>query len=265
VDQTTIDGCRAKAVAAEERLSLMADEWSAWLAEDAYPSWVVESDADHGRYSVYFDFSSPPPPRFSVIAGEIAHDLRSALDHLAWREAVEWIGPEKAERKAREIAFPLKETAADFKRAKTIGYVGPKARRLMERQQPYKRAKGKGPKSLGLLAWLNNIDKHRTLHAALVTPHPFQKPTSLISFESAARMIEQPTWEIAAGMPVNGETKVACFRFDPAGPDPRVCVTGTPTFVVGFGKLPKKYRGIGINQTIAQVQAIIDEFADLIP
>jgi hypothetical protein len=26
-----------------------------------------------------------PPPRISVVVGEIVHDLRSALDHLAWQ------------------------------------------------------------------------------------------------------------------------------------------------------------------------------------
>jgi hypothetical protein len=265
VDQATLDGCRAKIDGARKQLSVMADEWSGWLAEKPYPSWVIESDTDPGRYCVYFDFSTPPPPAFSVIAGEIAHDLRSALDHLAWREAVECVGPEQAECHATVITFPLAKGPADFKSAQTLSYVGADARAVMERHQPYQGGQGDGPKSLGLLHWLNRIDKHRALHPILAAPQPFQRPVNLIAYNPDARMIEQPTWEIAAGSLVEGETKVACFRFDPHGPDPQVRVKGVPTFYVGFGKVPESYRGIGIGQTILQVNEVIDDFASLLP
>jgi hypothetical protein len=69
-------------------------ERSAFLESNPYPNWV-DDRTEPGWHCIYFDFSPPPPPRFAVIVGEIAHDLRSALDHLAWREAVESVGLER--------------------------------------------------------------------------------------------------------------------------------------------------------------------------
>lgn len=47
-----------------------------------------------------------PPERLSVIAGEIAHDLRSALDHLMWH-CVEANGSTPN----RDTAFPIQRVA----------------------------------------------------------------------------------------------------------------------------------------------------------
>jgi hypothetical protein len=91
VDQVTLDGCTAKVDRAEIHVQAFTDEWRIFRESNPYPSWV-EIDKETGWHHVWFDFSTPAPQTLPVIVGEYAHDLRSALDHLAWREAVERIG-----------------------------------------------------------------------------------------------------------------------------------------------------------------------------
>ena len=263
MDSHTLDGCKAKVDWAEEQLGVLAREWNDWLKTQPYPS-EVKAGGDAGWHCVHFDFSTSTPPRFAVIAGGIAHDLRSALDHIAWREAVECVGHKKADRNASAIAFPLAKNSADFRRSQTLKYVGKDARAFMERQQPYHGGHSNGPEALGLLHWFNRIDKHRSLHVTLVTPNAFQRPHTLIDWDHAARMIDR-TWEIPIGATVEGKTKVACFRFAADGPDPHVRVKSTPNFTVGFGKVPDQFRGISIQNVMEQVRKVLADCADLIP
>jgi hypothetical protein len=82
VDQATLDGCLAKVDRAEGLTRTPASEWNAFLDTEPWPS-RIEHDADTGWYSVYFDLTLPLPPVLGIIVGELAHDLLSALDHLA--------------------------------------------------------------------------------------------------------------------------------------------------------------------------------------
>ncbi len=206
MDWATVEGCHAKVNRAEKLLDGGAVEWRAFLNTNPWPHWI-DDRTEPGWHRIYFDFSTPLPQRFAVIIGEIAHDLRSALDHLAWREAVECVGLEKAESNAPVITFPLAQRSADFKSAKALRYVGKDARTVMERHQPYKRGKGKGPKSLGLLHWFNRMDKHRTLQAAMIgAPNFFTLAHLGITFAPNARvMAVEP--RIRRGRSLEGKTR----------------------------------------------------------
>lgn len=264
MDWATVEGCHAKVNRAEKLLDGGAVEWRAFLNTNPWPHWI-DDRTEPGWHRIYFDFSTPLPQRFAVIIGEIAHDLRSALDHLAWREAVECVGLEKAESNAPVITFPLAQRSADFKSAKALRYVGKDARTVMERHQPYKRGKGKGPKSLGLLHWFNRMDKHRTLQAAMIgAPNFFTLAHLGITFAPNARvMAVEP--RIRRGRSLEGKTEVVRLRFAANSPDPQVKVNRTPPLTPGFGKPPRPLRGLTITQTIAQVREVIADFADLIP
>lgn len=76
----------------------------------------------------------PIPLRFSVLAGEIIHHLRSCLDHLAWRLSTG---------ASRTIEFPIfkrrpvqEKELARYK-GKISGIINPDALRIIEGLQPY--------------------------------------------------------------------------------------------------------------------------------
>lgn len=237
-------------------------QWRGWLHTNPYPAWIDE-DRHTGRYRLFYDFAVPLPPEFPVRVGEIAHDLRSALDHLVWREAVERLGHEPTDDEAREIAFPLCRSRVKFKKSKVRGYVSPDAWAIIERYQPYDRGKPKRSKALALVHWINRIDKHRLLHGSTVYLQ-FFNPLRLIDFDPLARLIAAPI-QHPIGTRLKGKTEVACFTFDSADLEPNVSVKGTPPLTVSYGKSPRYLRRVEITETIIEVRRAVDDFADLLP
>jgi hypothetical protein len=261
VNQVTLDGCAAKADRAEIQAQAFTDEWRIFRESNPYPSWVAIEE-ETGWHHVWFDFSTPAPPSIPVIVGEFAHDLRSALDHLVWREAVERIGFAQADDLGNGIKFPIAKRSADFESAEPLKHISDDARAIMERHQPYKRGNSN---ALRLLHWFNREDKHRTVQATSVSllqqlgvPPDFLECNPLPMLD----------WNMAGPVPyrrLKGKTKVMSLRFDPAGPDPQVRVKGTPYVHIGFRDVPRPLRGIQLEESVEAVRAVIADFASLLP
>ncbi len=101
-------------------------------------------------------------PRLNTIVGEHLHDLRSALDHLAWQLVLKAGG-----KPTDKTGFPIKDTdpGTDKKgRPRTPGVSGgvsAPARTLIRVAQPYQLGARYIEHPLWLLQQLWNIDKHR--------------------------------------------------------------------------------------------------------
>jgi hypothetical protein len=99
------------------------------------------------------------------MAGDIVHNLRSALDHLAYHLVA--VGLECSpfmpltEREMRHIYFPIAETSEKYESEKPAKVKGMllEAVEAIDRLKPYK---GGNP-ALWRIHELDNIDKHRTL------------------------------------------------------------------------------------------------------
>jgi hypothetical protein len=106
------------------------------------------------------------PPRFSVLAGEIVHHLRSCLDHAAWMLSSD------VQRRDHEtaIAFPIwfgdKKGKSRYHR-NVEGITNPIALKIIWDLQPCNT--GKGPDDpLAIIHELDRVDKHHNL--VLVVP-----------------------------------------------------------------------------------------------
>jgi hypothetical protein len=104
------------------------------------------------------------PLRFSVLAGEIVHHLRSCLDHVVWEFSME------AERRdhPKRIEFPVleaeptdKDSISSYER-KIKGVVDTRVREIIERLQPYK-SPNPIDNPLLILHKMDIVDKHREL------------------------------------------------------------------------------------------------------
>jgi hypothetical protein len=262
MDKATLAGCHAKVDRAEEAIDRMAQEWVTWRESNPYPTRVQADDAT-GEHHVFFDFSTPAPLRFPVLLGEIAHDLRSALDHLVWREAVEHVGRKRAEKNAGKITFPICRTRIDFAASKVKPFVTSDAWKLIERHQPYDRGKPPRPKTLGMLHWINRVDKHRLLHGSSVFL-TFYNPAKLIAWDLDARLVAAPLANAALNRPLKHETLVASYQFDPTRPEPHVRVIATPSLSIGYGNSPPHLRRVEITHTAEKVRQIVQDFGSLI-
>lgn len=108
-----------------------------------------------------------PTLPFNVVTmtGDIVHNLRTALDHLAYHLVA--VGMECApvlpltDAEMRQIAFPIAETFDKYEadKPKRVRRMLPEAVEAIDRCKPYKG----GSDDLWRIHELDNIDKHRTL------------------------------------------------------------------------------------------------------
>lgn len=128
----------------------------------AYEGSASYCEVDTGNYALKLGEIRHPDHGLAVIVGDFLHNLRSALDHLAFqlvRFPVEDGGDKTPEDK---ISFPLCDTPASFERSKwKVRGSAPGVEAIIEGLQPYSVAQ---QPFLWLLHELNNWDKHRVLH-----------------------------------------------------------------------------------------------------
>lgn len=112
------------------------------------------------------EYSVPPPlEHWGLLFGECIHNIRSALDNLAFALARLHQDPPT---RPEDIQFPIFQEKEKFdrKRGRYIGQLPPEAALMIEQLQPFQRNHQDDPGTpasdpLVLLSWLNNNDKHR--------------------------------------------------------------------------------------------------------
>lgn len=127
---------------------------------------------------------------FGLAIGETVHNLRSALDNLAFALARLRADPPANPRK---IAFPIFTDATRYRCSPAVASLDQlpiEAAALIERLQPYHRQKADiegNPESdpLVLLQELSNDDKHRIPSVALLLPHEIQVHHSIEFYSDA--------------------------------------------------------------------------------
>jgi hypothetical protein len=97
-----------------------------------------------------------PPPRLGAIVGDVAHNLRSALDVAAWQLAIA-NDEVAARRRSNAVQFPLTRTAEIFKDHSAVTFFSDSTREVIESLQPYRL----NMEALGWLRDISNSDKHR--------------------------------------------------------------------------------------------------------
>lgn len=161
-------GVQAKLDRADEHVRELDRAVNAFLNNENY-RFVGEAYMEGGyeHRVIYLEIQEfPPDEQWGPIIGDAVHNLRSALEHLAWQIAK----PEARAENPRGIEFPIfldnpeddPERRRLFKRK--LNRLRPEFHAVIERAQPYKTGDSHHP--LWLLDTLWNTDKHRTLHTA---------------------------------------------------------------------------------------------------
>ena len=199
------------------------------LAAKATESIVGAPDENDPSILIYRVTRVPDiDPMVAAIAGDILHNLRSALDHLAWQLVVLDGGvPNKW------TAFPLHESSTNkdgSARVLTIqpGINDPRIMAAVETMQPYSEANhGHDPRTdaLGIIGRLDNIDKHRLL---LTVTHTLDHHEP--SWWGSSEGDPTPSWTFNLD-PLSQYDEVARFDFGgatpPAGFDPNLKLSVT--------------------------------------
>jgi hypothetical protein len=96
-----------------------------------------------------------------AMAGDVLHNLRSALDHLVYHLALV-ADPDASDDVLRKVAFPIGKSLEDYRTLRTRkmeGVIESRAVEFIDSLKPYK----SGNEALWRLNEANNIDKHRKL------------------------------------------------------------------------------------------------------
>ena len=126
-----------------------------WQAATTFTSLVTVSEPDRMAFDLYVEVSrSYPHDNWATMAGELAHNARSALDNLNDRLFAKYAnGPYEASR----IQFPITTTGKEWRNWKQSHKTLPdwliaRYEKVQPRTGPYQGLQG--------LSWTNNKDKH---------------------------------------------------------------------------------------------------------
>lgn len=142
---------RVKVKRAKKHLAEMETKFIDGQIKELYA--VVENPDARTSYP-----SAYPVIGFEVLAGagDVIHNLRSALDHLA--NQLVWANRQTP---SHQVEFPVAEDESRYKKTKAakVEGISPDAVKAIDALKPY----GSGNEALWRLHSLDNVDKHRML------------------------------------------------------------------------------------------------------
>lgn len=144
---------------AREHLTTLSTEVREYL--DSKPYSVGVRRHPESRRLIYFVAAvQPTTPRLSALLGDTIHNLRSALDHLAYQ--LVWVGTGNVP--SSHVYFPIAGDRPKYleQRRRQLKGARPAAVATLDALTPYKG----GNDALWQLHKLNNVDKHRVLITA---------------------------------------------------------------------------------------------------
>lgn len=191
-ERPSLDDAFDKLRWAREHVSTLFTQITAFEVAKAH-SISVEIEPDAGEYVFYVHDLAEPDPDWGLIIGDCLHNARTALDYLMVRIVARLTGEKP--RDISTVQFPVETDPAVFAskvsglRKQNPVFSGYLTR--MEELQPYNQGNpsiwGIDPKTGGplvhqlpaalqRLTTLDNIDKHRGIHAAWVGVRFFRTP-----------------------------------------------------------------------------------------
>ena len=260
-----LDGVGAKVMRSEANYQSLNKDAASWLSARAGGHVVTAvkrvDDPELGDIS-FFAENVPETPawRWGTILGDVIHNLRSALDHLAFALA-DVNAPDRGD--DRITLFPITQDKTDFdSKRRRLKFVSDRHVEMIEREQPWQRNDPStvADHPLSLLEELDNADKHRVLRVValgfdLWSYHPVEGLLALTNATITHHVIyEEPLVRGARLMTV----RIA--KVDPNGPEPNVemkPVAAAPNLTIGSG-LPLKNIVPNLNGC---VRGVVERFA----
>jgi hypothetical protein len=219
----------------EHLASLQAEVMTSFAALEPDETVVLGAhfDSKMSQYVVRIErLPEAPFLRWGVVLGDFLHNVRSALDYLAWRliEIGDQTAPRHKAWRPESVYFPIYDSRKRF-RENCWRLPGLTMRQwaMLEREQPYKRYNDISLSPLARLRNLSNKDKHQ-----LIAPIKLacEDPTGLIfRANNHCRILgAMPVLFV----PLEVGTPVEVVSVEIIGSYPEVKVDGRMTFYIAF-------------------------------
>jgi hypothetical protein len=163
VGRASLQGVEFKLYRAQEHLRTLVKAQADFLRDPKLCSPVLEINKQR-RPFVWVEEIKEPPPDWGPLMGDCIHNLRSALDHLAFQLMVANSRGPLSRARIKTSAFPITTSSTKFRGAQhKLAGVSGTAKAIIEELQPYHRRKYPGTRTLWELEELWSGDKHRVL------------------------------------------------------------------------------------------------------
>jgi hypothetical protein len=279
-----LDGPLAKIERAQSQIVTLQESVQGFFRDHLYEIGVAEYNPEADNYSLRVR-SGPKefPVDWSLLIGEIAHNLRSALDGVVYqlvRANNKWpsfntqfpiflVGKTKRHRGKRKAFIPNFEGKDFADGLSMINGVAERHIAVFRRFQPYKRGNGNRKCPLHLLKELNNTDKHRLITVVSPTPAMLQFSGMAGRVHFKRRVTLRPNAKIGwvRDVPPNKPGGGGVYLLDFATmkllePEMKVDVTVTPS--IAFADTCKSVQGLPVLFTLQsmvnQAHRIIEAF-----
>ena len=194
---------------------------------------ITECNEERTSFIVFARFIvQPETAKWALICGEVLFDLRCALDHIIYFQALSDSGLDPPA-SAEKLMFPITTSQERFDFAINRGQLtGLKTEsiNLVRSFQPFVRARIPEEDSLFALQALNNIDKHRYLHFAVF---------SVANTTAELSGLPQGVVKVSINAePLKNEDWVISFETDGPCPGPE----GEIRYSLRLGILEERYR-----------------------
>ena len=131
-------------------------------------------DASAQAVITVVDVVPEDPGDWGLLLGDALHNLRCALDHLAWQLAIRKYGGEPTDRKIiRNVQFPIVTDQSEWPTHRHRKHMLDSDADILWKFQPFHQV-GQGPNVMSAvwaLAVLSNQDKHQMTHPAYAVGH----------------------------------------------------------------------------------------------
>lgn len=165
--QGKLSGVRAKIERAKKHIrDLEAEIDAGFSRQKNLEGFRVKDDSDTGEKVYEVRLQNVGGGHLALVLGDAVHNLRSALDHLAYRLVIS-----NGQTPTRNTSYPICEKPAGYKSKATerkIEGIDTSLFPLIEATQPY----NAGYDGLGFLGELDNFDKHRMLIVSMTQTGP---------------------------------------------------------------------------------------------
>jgi hypothetical protein len=254
VSYPALIAAKAKWDRAAKDLKALNEDLNRFIKTEPY-RFEVEFETESGWHVAYARIAEETPPALSVLVGDAAYQMLSALNLIAWELAARKVGRRKINQPEirRDIAFPIAEKPADFESLRLLRYVSKPAIARLRGTQPYNRVHGpKGPRqhTLFLIKELADSDKHRVLAAVLG-----RLDAEGIAFRwDDDPAVRGPIFErLPAGdrRMVHDGTALARIRFEAGNAKAKVRVNRQPTAQVAFLSGDWSVGTVALNECLA--------------
>jgi hypothetical protein len=257
-------GCRAKIDRTVDQINTLNPELVEFYnSKPINLEYEVEGGENGGLARAVFRVESmrEPPQRFGVVAGELVHNLRSALDHLVSQLALL-----QTDDPSDRLQFPIYESSPrDWQTiaADRLTDVPEAAVDLIESQQPFHRDTSERVRghALAVVRALSNEDKHRViLEPTTAGAAPEQGDVKIVPGADVGTISEI---EVYWGVALVPDQCVVTVHFERTGPVPELRWEGRVPVDVGFGA--QRFRAANFPGLAGEIFRTIKKFAHFFP